>query len=66
MWASETVYCRRRSVWDKVCELVREGYTAEVAGDRIYEAYGREKSVSDIFNQMRNDRRTGGHSSLHM
>ena len=56
----KTVYCHRRSVWDKVSELVRAGYTAEVAGDRIYEAYGWEKSVTDIFNQMRHDRCTGG------
>ena len=51
-------------MWDKVSELVRAGYTTELAIDRIYEAYGWKKSVTDIFNQMRNDRRTGGHSSL--
>ena len=60
----KTVYCHCRNVWEKVSELVRAGYTAQAAIDRIYEGYGREKSVTDIFNQMRNDRCTGGHSSL--
>ena len=44
--------------------LVRAGYTAHAAIDRIYEAYGPEKTVTQILNQMLKDRRNGGHPQL--
>ena len=44
--------------------LVRAGYTAHTAIDRIYETYGQDKTVTYILMQMIRDRRTGGHSLL--
>jgi hypothetical protein len=31
------LYCRRKVLWEAVARLVRAGYTAHVAIDRIYE-----------------------------
>jgi hypothetical protein len=58
-------YHRRKVVWDKIAELVRAGHTAQVAIDRIYQVYGQASTVTSIINQMRQDRRTGGHPQLH-
>jgi hypothetical protein len=58
-------YHRRKVVWDKIAELVRAGHTAQVAIDRIYQVYGQASIVTSIINQMRQDRRTGGHPQLH-
>ena len=58
------LYCRRKVLWEAVARLVRAGYTAHVAIDRIYEAYGVDKTVSQIINQMMKDRRNGGHPLL--
>ena len=58
------MYHRRKVVWDKVAELVRAGHTAQVAIDRIYQAYGRNQSVTTIINRMRSDRQNGGHPNL--
>ena len=57
-------YARRKVVWEKVDELVRRGYTAEVAIDRIYNVYGRSQSVTKIIDAMKVDRRNGGHANL--
>ena len=57
-------YHRRKVVWDVVAALVRAGYSSQVAIDRIYQAYGRHKSVTWIINQMRKDRVQGGHPNL--
>ena len=51
-------YCRRKIVWDVIDRLVRSGYTAQVAIDKIYEVYGRV-SVSDMIKRMRQDTRNG-------
>ena len=58
------LYCRRKVLWEAVARLVRAGFTAHVAIDRIYEAYGVDKTVSQIINQMMKDRRNGGHPLL--
>ena len=52
-------YCRRRVVWDTVAALVRAGFTAHTAIDKIYEVYGQDKTVTQIVNQMMRDRCTG-------
>jgi hypothetical protein len=57
-------YHRRKVVWDKIAELVRAGWTAQAAIDRIYTVYGANATVTTIINQMRNDRRHGGHPDL--
>lgn len=57
-------YHRRKVVWDCVASLVRAGWQANVACDKIYEAYGRNESVTRIINKMRRDRVNGGHPQL--
>ena len=56
-------YHRRKVVWDKLAEMVRAGWSAQSAIDRIHEVYG-ASSVTHIINYMRRDRRTGGHPGL--
>lgn len=57
-------YYRRNVFWTKVSEMVRAGYTAERAIDRIYLAYGQRLSVTNILNKMIADKKFGGHPSL--
>jgi len=57
-------YHRRKVVWEKIAELVRAGWTAQAAIDRIHAAYGANASVTTIINQMRRDRHHGGHPDL--
>jgi hypothetical protein len=45
-------YHRRKVVWEKIAELVRAGWTAQAAIDRIHAAYGANASVTTIINQM--------------
>ena len=58
------VYHRRKVLWDKVAEMVRSGWSAHDACNRMYEVYGESSSVTQIINQMRRDRRNGGHPAL--
>ena len=53
-------YYRRNEFWDKVCEMVRAGFTAERACDKIYSAYGSRLSVTKIINAMICNKKTGG------
>lgn len=57
-------YCRRKIVWDCISRLIRSGYTDDVAIDRIYQCYGANRSVSNIIEAMKRDRRDGGHPNL--
>jgi len=57
-------YHRRKVVWDAIAELVRSGWTANTACDRIQEVYGRHLSDTNIVNRMRRDRANGGHPNL--
>lgn len=52
-------YARRKVVWDIVSGQVNAGVTAQLACDRIYEVYGREKTVTDIINRLRRDKMDG-------
>jgi len=45
--------------------MVRRGWDAADACNNLYDVYGHHSSVTSIINQMRNDRRNGGHPSLH-
>ena len=59
-------YCRRKIVWDCVATLVNAGLTSDVACDRIYAVYGVNTTVTQIINQMKNDKNQGiVHPSLH-
>jgi hypothetical protein len=53
-------YARRKIVWDAVNLLIRAGYTAQVAIDKIYDFYGRNKTTSFIIDRMRADRQQSG------
>ncbi len=48
----KVTYCRRKVVWDKAAELVRAGFTADEAIDKIYRAYGERLSVSAILTKV--------------
>jgi hypothetical protein len=56
-------YSRRKIVWDTIDRMVRSGSTAQVACDRIYAVYGRNKSVTDIMRCLRQDA-PAGHPNL--
>ena len=49
-------YTRRKIVWDTISTLTNSGLHSHVAIDRIYDYYGREKTVTQIINLMRSDR----------
>ena len=55
---------RRNVVWQCMDRLVRGGDTAQVAANKIHQAYGYNLSVTEIINRMMRDRRTGGHPNL--
>ena len=61
---SKTMYCRRKVFWDVITNLVRAGHTSDTAIDKVYEAYGRSTSVTQILLQMIRDRKQGGHPGL--
>jgi hypothetical protein len=47
-----------------VVEMVRLGYTAERAIDKIYSVYGHKLSVTNILNRMIKDKKDGSHPGL--
>ena len=51
---------RRNLVWKVVKDMILAGLDADVACERIYQAYGQNKSVSYIINRMYNDKRAAG------
>jgi hypothetical protein len=53
-------YYRRKYVWDLVSTMVREGYTAHAACNRIMMVYGFNKSVSQIIEHIRQDKSLEG------
>jgi hypothetical protein len=58
-------YCRRKLVLNCIATLVRAGFTAQVAIDRIYQVYGENATVTTIINRMKQDRQAGiVHQSL--
>ena len=57
-------YHRRKVVWDTVGQMVRSGWNAAEACNKIYSVYGQQSSVTNIINQMRKDRKNGGNPAL--
>lgn len=55
---------RRKVLWDKISEMVRSGWSADEACNKIYDVYGPHENVTRIINRMKRDKRTGGHPSL--
>ena len=51
-------YSRRKVVWATIATLVlvRSGFTANVAMDRIYQVYGGNSTVTSIINRLRRDK----------
>jgi hypothetical protein len=49
-------YHRRKVVWDRIEEKIRQGHTYHTAIDSLYEQYGRDLSVTEIINKMRKER----------
>jgi FtsZ-binding cell division protein ZapB len=49
-------YHRRKVVWDRIEEKIRQGHTYHTAIDSLYEQYGRDLSVTAIINKMRKER----------
>jgi hypothetical protein len=61
---SKHTYSKRKHVWDKISELIRAGYTADVAIDKMYKAYGESLPVTKIILAMIADQKNGGHPQL--
>jgi Transcriptional activator of glycolytic enzymes. len=57
-------YSRRKVIWECISKLIRSGYSADTAIDKIYNTYGRRSSVTTIINRMRDDAKRGGHPLL--
>ena len=58
------VYARRNVLWQKVSEMIRSGWSAHDACNKIYDVYGANQTITSITNQMKKDRRNGGHPAL--
>ena len=58
------LYCRRKLVWDKVSEMVRSGWDAATACNKIYEVYGVQEPITNIIKYLKRDKATGGHEEL--
>jgi len=61
---SKHTYSKRRHVWNKISEMIRAGFSADVAIDKIYKAYGESLPVSRIILTMVKDHKNGGHPQL--
>jgi hypothetical protein len=48
-------YSCRKVVWDAIDCMIQSGSTSDIAVDRIYNVHGRNKSVSEIIQCLRND-----------
>jgi Transcriptional activator of glycolytic enzymes len=57
--AGRSTFSRRNNVWQIIKRLVDAGIDADVACDRIYQAYGHNKGVSAIIQCVYDDRRLG-------
>ena len=55
---------RRKVVWDTVGQMVRCGWNAAEACNKIYTVYGQQSNITIIINQMRKDRKNGGNPAL--
>ena len=57
--ANKYKYCRRKVVWDLIESMMRSGLSSHVCIDRIYAAYGENRSVTEIINCVRRDKNEG-------
>ena len=49
-------YTRRKVFWDWLKTMINAGHTVNISIDRLYQVYGRDKSVTRILNSLRRDR----------
>ena len=49
-------YSRSKVIWSTIATLVRSGFTANVAMDRIYQVYGGDSTVTSIINRLCTDK----------
>ena len=52
-------HCNRNHVWRLMCDLMRLGWTASEAMDKIYASFGPNKSVTQIIKAIKNCRKPG-------
>ena len=52
-------YHRRNVVWQIIEGLIKRGFTAETAIDRIHAIYGSQTSVTNIINGLKRDKKDG-------
>jgi hypothetical protein len=52
-------YTPRKVIWDVIKKLVDLGHSSQRAIDMIYNVYGAQTCLSDIFNRMRKDKMNG-------
>jgi Transcriptional activator of glycolytic enzymes len=57
---AKSAYSQRNLVWTVIVDLVTPGFDADIACDKIYQAYGHNKSVTYIINKMYKDKRAAG------
>ena len=62
--AVRSVYSKRNHVWQQVAKMVRSGYTADRAIDKIYSVYGHSTAVTKIIKMLAKDNANGGHPNL--
>ena len=62
--AVKHVYSKRNVFWTTVSELIRAGWTADRAIEKIYHVYGGRTSVTNILKILAKDKRAGGHPEL--
>ena len=46
-------------MWSLILQLVDSGFSAKVAIDRIYAAYGQQKTVTQLIELIRRDKKEG-------
>ena len=52
-------YCIQKPFWELIAKMIRNGFTAQVAIDKVYDVYGNHGSVTKILCEIRKDK--GGH-----
>ena len=55
-------YCIWKPFWDLISRMIQNGFTAQVAIDKVYDVYGNHGSVTKILCKIRKDK--GGHPEL--
>jgi hypothetical protein len=51
-------YSRCKKIWNAICSLTRKGCTADTAIEKVYEVYGKSKSVTTILDAMIADKQS--------